>query len=54
MLCKRCGKSVEELAVIAMLVDLRARVFPSPSECLDGKEHEFVKEEQSESAKQSG
>lgn len=47
--CTKCNESFQELALKAILVDLGCRVYPLPSECIDGDEHEFESRNEGES-----
>ncbi len=42
MKCRRCGESLDWLMAQALMVDLGARVYPSPLQCGAGGEHDFI------------
>lgn len=47
--CRKCGRDFQSLALKAILVDLGCEVYPRPSVCNDGEDHEFKKVEKGES-----
>lgn len=42
LVCKNCGEYAFSLVCMAMLCDLGARAYPSPTHCTEETKHEFV------------
>ena len=41
--CRKCGENGYQLILLALMCTAGAEVLPSPTVCIDGGKHEFVK-----------
>jgi len=41
MICRKCGKELRRLMLLCLMADFGCQVYPSPSECVCGGDHEF-------------